>query len=135
VARSLAWDLLERLDLEHRSGSLARDLPHHEERRLAIARALATQPSFLLLDEPAAGLTDSESAELGRVLTWSRDALGTGMLVIEHDMALIMQLSDRIQVLHYGRTIATGTPAEVRTDPGVLTAYLGTGKAADARGL
>jgi branched-chain amino acid transport system ATP-binding protein len=134
-ARSLARDLLQRLGLEHRSASLARGLPHHEERRLAIARALAARPTFVLLDEPAAGLTGAQSAELGRMLASTRDALGLGLLVIEHDMPLIMQLSERIQVLHYGKTIAMGTPAEVRNDPDVLTAYLGTGKAVDARRL
>jgi branched-chain amino acid transport system ATP-binding protein len=132
-ARTFARDLLARLGLEHRAGSLASRLPHDEERRLAIARALATRPTFVLLDEPAAGLTEAESDELARMLASVRDALGPGLLVIDHDMRLIMGLSERIQVLHYGKTIATGTPAEVRNDPDVLTAYLGTGKGVDAR--
>jgi branched-chain amino acid transport system ATP-binding protein len=132
-ARTLTWELLARLRLEHRAGLAAGALPHDDERRLAIARALATQPSFLLLDEPAAGLTAAESEELVCALVVLKETLGLGLLVIEHDMRLIMQLSERIQVLDHGKTIAVGTPAEIRRDPAVLTAYLGVGKRADAR--
>ena len=132
-ARSLTRDLLARMRLGHRAEVAAGGLPHDEERRLAIARALATQPSFLLLDEPAAGLTDAESDELVRALGAVRDALGLGLLVIEHDMRVIMQLSERIQVLDHGKTIALDTPARVRSDPAVRAAYLGTGKQADAQ--
>ena len=85
------------------------------------------RPSFLLLDEPAAGLTESEADELVGALAAVRAALGIGLLVIEHDMRVIMGLSERIQVLDHGRTIAIGTPAQVRGDPAVRTAYLGTG--------
>jgi len=126
-ARSVATELLARVQLEHRAGFAAGGLPHHEARRLAIARALATRPSLLLLDEPAAGLTESEADELVGALAAVRAALGIGLLVIEHDMRVIMGLSDRIQVLDHGRTIAIGTPAQVRGDPAVRTAYLGTG--------
>ena len=132
-ARTLAHDLLDRLLLEHRAGLAASGLPHGEERRLALARALATRPSFLLLDEPAAGLNEAESDELVGALAALRDAFGLGLLVIEHDMRLIMQLSERIQVLDHGRTIAVGTPTQIRSDPAVLTAYLGTGAGAHAQ--
>ena len=132
AARSIAYALLAQVRLEHRTATRARGLPHHEARRLAIARALATHPSYLLLDEPAAGLTETEADELVRALVAVRDGSGIGLLVIEHDMRLIMELSERIQVLDHGKTIAVGTPSEVRGDPAVRTAYLGTG-ARDAR--
>ena len=131
-ARSIALELLARVRLEHRAGFAAGALPHHEARRLAIARTLATDPSFVLLDEPAAGLTESEADELVGVLNSVRDTLGIALLVIEHDMRVIMGLSERIQVLDHGKTIAMGTPAEVRGDPAVRAAYLGTGER-DAR--
>ena len=126
-ARSVAIELLARVRLEHRAGFAAGRLPHHEARRLTIARALATRPSFLLLDEPAAGLTESEADELVGALAAVRAELRIGLLVIEHDMRVIMGLSERIQVLDHGRTIAIGTPAQVRGDPAVRTAYLGIG--------
>jgi branched-chain amino acid transport system ATP-binding protein len=131
-ARSLAHELLARVRLEHRAGRSAGGLPHHEARRLAIARALATRPDFLLLDEPAAGLTESEADELVDALAAVRDAFGIGLLVIEHDMRVIMGLSERIQVLDHGKTIALGTPEQVRGDPGVRIAYLGSGATAGA---
>jgi branched-chain amino acid transport system ATP-binding protein len=124
-ARALAEELLGRLGLADRRHGPAAGLPHGEERRLGIARALATRPAFLLLDEPAAGLDEAESDELVEALASLRDAFALGLLVIEHDMRLIMNLCGRIQVLDHGRTIAIGTPAEVRSDPAVLTAYLG----------
>ena len=127
-ARALSWAILERLRLAHRAGLLAAGLPHGEARLLAIARALAARPIFLLLDEPAAGLDEGESDALVGALAGIRDAFGVGLLVIEHDMRLIMQLCERIQVLDYGKTIALGTPAQVGSDPAVLTAYLGAGK-------
>jgi ABC-type branched-subunit amino acid transport system ATPase component len=131
-ARALTWELLADLQLEARAGLQAGALSHGEERRLAIGRALALRPDCVLLDEPAAGLDEQESDELVGALTRIREAFGLSLLVIEHDMRLIMQLSDRIQVLDDGKTIAVGEPAEVRGDPAVLSAYLGTGERAHA---
>ena len=109
----------------------ATGLPHGLERRLGIARALGAKPSFLLLDEPAAGLNEQESDELVATLTLIRDDFSCALVVIEHDMRVIMRLCERIQVLDYGKTISIGTPAEVRRDPAVLQAYLGK-RAVDA---
>jgi len=124
-ARGLVDELLDRLTLRSHETAFAEGLPHGIERRVAIARALAGRPDFLLLDEPAAGLNESESAELVTALSAVRDDFGCGLLVIEHDMGVIMRLCERIQVLDHGLTICVGTPAEVRADEGVLTAYLG----------
>ena len=124
-ARSAAEGLLERLGLGGFADVDAEGLPHGIERRVAIARALAARPDFLLLDEPAAGLNENESADLVASLSAVRDDIGCGLLVIEHDMSVIMRLCERIQVLDHGRTISIGTPAEVRADDAVLTAYLG----------
>jgi branched-chain amino acid transport system ATP-binding protein len=132
AARRHATELLERLGLADKADMLAAGLPHGLERRLGIVRSLATRPAFLLLDEPAAGLNEQESDELVQTLTTIRDDFLCGLVVIEHDMRLIMRLCERIQVLDHGKTIAVGAPAEVRADPAVLTAYLGTKGAADA---
>jgi branched-chain amino acid transport system ATP-binding protein len=126
TARAFADELLERLALGSHAHADAEGLPHGIERRVAIARALAARPAFLLLDEPAAGLNESESADLVATLSAVRADFGCGLLVIEHDMSVIMRLCERIQVLDHGRTISLGTPAEVRADEAVLTAYLGT---------
>jgi branched-chain amino acid transport system ATP-binding protein len=125
AARRSARMLLERLGLSGKADSLATGLPHGLERRLGIVRALAARPAFLLLDEPAAGLNERESDELVGALTLIRDDFSCALVVIEHDMRVIMRLCERIQVLDYGKTISTGTPAQVRADPAVLTAYLG----------
>jgi ABC-type branched-subunit amino acid transport system ATPase component len=125
-ARVRAMEVLQGVALEHRAGTRASSLPMGEERRLELARALATQPTFLLLDEPAAGLNETEGDQLVAMIRDVRDRLGCGVLVIEHDMRVIMRLCERIQVLNYGKTISVGTPDEVRRDQAVIDAYLGT---------
>ncbi|MCW3024458.1 MAG: transporter related protein [Conexibacter sp.] len=130
-ARSLARDLLERVQLADKADDLATSLAHGQERRLGIARALAMRPRFLLLDEPAAGLNEAESDELLRSLVGFRDEFSLGVLIIEHDMRMIMRLCERIQVLDHGKTIAIGTPAEVRANQAVIEAYLGVGRESD----
>jgi branched-chain amino acid transport system ATP-binding protein len=137
-ARELTWTLLERLSLAHTAAVSAAALPQGEERRLGIIRALATRPRFLLLDEPAAGLNERETEALTETLAMLPRDFGLGLLVIEHDMALILGLCHRIQVLDHGKTIAEGSPREVRHDRSVIEAYLGAGavteRSADAEG-
>jgi|APCry1669190591_1035303.scaffolds.fasta_scaffold08215_3 branched-chain amino acid transport system ATP-binding protein len=103
----------------------SRSLPYGEQRRLEIVRALATRPSLLLLDEPAAGLNPSEKLELGSLIARIRDEFGTAVLLVEHDMKLVMAVCERLYVLDQGRMIAEGTPSEIRNDPRVIAAYLG----------
>jgi ABC-type branched-subunit amino acid transport system ATPase component len=124
-ARELAWEILYRLRLTAEAGILAGSLPHGAERRLGIARALAGGPRFLLLDEPATGMYEAETDELVDTLLSIRADYSCGLLLIEHDMRVVMNLCERVQVLDYGKTIALGTPTEVRGDPAVLEAYLG----------
>jgi branched-chain amino acid transport system ATP-binding protein len=125
AARKWARELLERMKLADMADLYGVGLPHGLERRLGIVRALAAKPSFLLLDEPAAGLNEQESDELVGSLTLIRDDFSCALVVIEHDMRLIMRLCERIQVLDHGKTISIGPPSQVRSDPAVLTAYLG----------
>ena len=124
-ANSYALRLLEQVGLADHALEPAGALSHGDARRVGLLRALATRPTFMLLDEPAAGLNESETDELVATIADIRDDLGCGVLVIEHDMRVIMGLSERLQVLDHGRTIAVGTPQAVRTDPAVIRAYLG----------
>ncbi|OHV61092.1 hypothetical protein LCM4577_15495 [Mesorhizobium sp. LCM 4577] len=124
-ARRRVRTLLADFDLLHRAAQPASALSYGEERRAGLARALALAPRFLLLDEPAAGLAAAEAEELKRAILSIRDRYGCGILVIEHNMALVMSLCDRIHVLGGGKTIASGQPDEIMADPAVRTAYLG----------
>ena len=123
--REKSMELLRFVGIADRAAEVARNLSYGQQRRLEIARALATEPALLCLDEPAAGLNPRESAELNELLLSVRQDHATSILLIEHDMSVVMQISDHVVVLEYGRKISDGSPQSVRTDPRVIAAYLG----------
>jgi branched-chain amino acid transport system ATP-binding protein len=124
-ATALGKELLSVFDMGHLADAPAGSLPYGAQRRLEIARALATNPEVLLLDEPAAGMNPSETAELMRTIRDVRDRFDVAIILIEHDMSLVMGICERILVLNYGLIIAQGSPDEIRNNPLVIEAYLG----------
>jgi len=124
-AEESALEVLRIFSLERRARDYARNLPYGDQRRLEIARALAARPKLLLLDEPAAGLNDRETRDLMATIHDVRDRFSIAILLIEHNMELVMGICERILVLNFGKTIAEGTPEEVRANPVVVEAYLG----------
>ncbi|WP_309570133.1 ABC transporter ATP-binding protein [Deinococcus sp.] len=126
AAADTAHELLALMGLEQRAGQRAASLPYGDGRRLEIARALATRPALLMLDEPAAGLNSGETRALATLIGEVRDRYGVAVIVIEHDMDLVMTLCERVQVLAQGAVIGEGTPAEIQASPRVRNAYLGS---------
>ena len=120
-----ALDLLKIFHLEEEAHEVAKNLPYGKQRRLEIARALATEPKLLLLDEPAAGMNPQETKELMEMIRWIRKEFNLSILLIEHDMGLVMGVCERIYVLEYGMKIAEGTPDEIKQNARVIEAYLG----------
>lgn len=131
--RRVSREALVRLGLDGYATTVAKHLSYGLQRRVEIARAIACRPKFVLLDEPAAGLNDAESDELLRTLLELRDSLGFGVLLVDHDLRLMMRATDRINVLNEGRLLAEGSPQEVRHNPEVIKAYIGSENRKDPR--
>ncbi len=125
-ARKVSLELLDALELRDRAAVPAAALPHGEEQKVSVARALASRPRYVLLDEPAAGLSDSDLESFAALVRRVRDEYGAGVLLVDHNMSLIMDVCERIHVLDQGRTLAAGTPAEIRRNIDVASAYLGS---------
>lgn len=123
--RAYCQHLLELLDLDHLSNTPLGSLPYGLQKRADLARALALEPKLLLLDEPVAGMNVEETAEIAAILVEIKEQLGVTQILVEHDMAMVMSIADRVLVLDFGRTIALGTPADVQAHPDVIKAYLG----------
>ncbi|AZR97571.1 branched-chain amino acid ABC transporter ATP-binding protein [Streptococcus suis] len=123
--KTKAIELLKIFDLDGDADTLAKNLPYGQQRRLEIVRALATEPKILFLDEPAAGMNPQETTELTQLIRKIKEEFGITIILIEHDMSLVMEVTERIYVLEYGRLIAHGTPEEIRNNKRVIEAYLG----------
>ncbi|HFI0302470.1 TPA: ABC transporter ATP-binding protein [Streptococcus suis] len=123
--KTKAIELLKIFDLDGDADTLAKNLPYGQQRRLEIVRALATEPKILFLDEPAAGMNPQETTELTQLIRKIKEEFNITIMLIEHDMSLVMEVTERIYVLEYGRLIAHGTPAEIRSNKRVIEAYLG----------